>query len=143
MTQSTLIRILPYAGTLPFIYGAVSRFSGGLSAMQHVRFFPDMQHMILSYGLLIISFMAGVHWGQYLAGLRPRINLLLSSNAVALLAWFCYLQLRPFELLLVYSGIFAGLYVIDVQMGLDARYMQTRRNVTAIVCSSLLVVAFT
>jgi Protein of unknown function (DUF3429) len=143
MTQSTFLRILPYAGTLPFIYGAVSRFSGGLSAMQHFRLFADMQHMILSYGLFIISSMVGVHWGQYLAGFRPRINFLLSSNIVALLAWFCYLELRPFELLLVFSGIFVGHYFIDLQSGIDGWYMQTQRNVTAIVFICLLVVTFT
>jgi hypothetical protein len=105
-------------------------------------FFIDVRHMVLSYGLLIISFMAGVHWGQYLSGLRPRLNLLVSSNAVALLTWFCYLKLQPFELLLVFAGIFAVIYLIDLQMRLDGSYMQTRRNVTAIVCSCLLVIAF-
>jgi Protein of unknown function (DUF3429) len=142
MSQSTLFRILPYAGTLPFIYGAASRFSHSLSALVYLMFFIDAQHMVLSYGLLIISFMAGVHWGQYLSGLRPRINLLVSSNAVTLLAWFCYLELRPFELLLVFSGIFAAIYLIDLQLKLESSYVQTRRNVTAIVCSCLLLIAF-
>jgi Protein of unknown function (DUF3429) len=142
MSQSTLLRLLPYAGTLPFIYGVASRFSDSLSALVYLVFFIDVRHMVLSYGLLIISFMAGVHWGQYLSGLRPRLNLLVSSNAVALLTWFCYLKLQPFELLLVFAGIFAVIYLIDLQMRLDGSYMQTRRNVTAIVCSCLLVIAF-
>jgi Protein of unknown function (DUF3429) len=142
MIQSPLLRILPYAGTLPFIYGAASRFSDGLSALVYLMFFIDVRHMVLSYGLLIISFMAGVHWGQYLSGLRPRLNLLVSSNAVAVLTWFCYLKLQTFELLLVFTGIFVVIYLIDAQLRLDSSYMQTRRNVTAIVCSCLLVIAF-
>jgi Protein of unknown function (DUF3429) len=142
MSQSPLLRILPYAGTLPFIFGAASRFSDSLSALVYLIFFIDVQRVVLSYCLLIISFMAGVHWGQYLSGIRPRINLLVSSNAVALLTWFCYLKLQSFELLLVFAGILAVIYLIDVQLKLDGSYMQTRRNVTAIVCSCLLVIAF-
>jgi Protein of unknown function (DUF3429) len=143
MLQSNFLRILPYAGTLPFMYGAASRFSDSLSAAVYFVFYLDVRHMVLSYGLLIISFMAGVHWGQYLSGLRPRLNLLLSSNALALLTWFFYLKLQPFELLLVFAGIFAVIYIIDLQLKLDASYMHTRRNVTAIVCGCLLVIAFT
>jgi Protein of unknown function (DUF3429) len=143
MFQSNFLRILPYAGTLPFIYGAASRFSDSLSVPVYLVFYLDVRHMVLSYGLLIISFMAGVHWGQYLSGLRPRLNLLLSSNALAVSAWFFYLKLQPFELLLVFAGIFAVIYIIDLQLKLDASYMETRRNVTAIVCGCLLVIAFT
>jgi Protein of unknown function (DUF3429) len=142
MTHSPLLRILPYAGTLPFVVGALSNLSSTLPTIIYLTLFMDVQHLVLSYGLLIVSFLAGVQWGQYLSGLRPRINLLVSSNVVALVAWVAYIRLQPFYLCFVFAALFALLYAIDTQLNLALEYLRTRRNVTIIVCVSLLAVAF-
>ena len=97
---------------------------------------------MLSYGLLIIAFMAGVHWGQYLSGVRGQMNLLVSSNFVALLAWFGFLLLPTVWFFVLLVALFAVLYFIDMQLHAPSDYLKTRRNVTAVVCLSLLVTAF-
>lgn len=142
MQNSSLLRTLPYAGTLPFVLGAAAPLSTTLPTLIYMILFVDVQHLVLSYGLMILSFMAGVHWGQYLSGLRPRLNLLLSSNAVALTAWGCYILLSPIYICFAFAALFALLYVIDTKLSLDPSYLQTRRNVTCIVCISLVAVAF-
>jgi Protein of unknown function (DUF3429) len=142
MQNYSLLRTLPYAGALPFVLGAAAQFSPTVPTIIYMIMFIDVQHLVLSYGLLIVSFMAGVHWGQSVSRVQSRFNLLLSSNAVALIAWGCYLTLPPFYVCLVFAALFALLYVIDTQLSLDPSYLQTRRNVTCIVCISLVAVAF-
>jgi Protein of unknown function (DUF3429) len=142
MSYSSLLRTLPYAGALPFVLGAAAQFSSTLPTLIYMVMFIDVQHLVLSYGLLIVSFMAGVHWGQSVSGVQSRFNLLVSSNAVALIAWVCYLTLPPFYVCLVFAALFALLYVIDTRLSLDPSYLQTRRNVTCIVGISLVAVAF-
>ena len=142
MQNTPLLRTLPYAGTLPFVLGAASLFSTTLPTLIYMVMFIDVQHLVLSFGLLIVAFMAGVHWGQSVSGVQSRFNLLVSSNAVALIAWGCYLTLPPFYVCLVFAALFALLYVIDTQLSLDPSYLQTRRVVTIIVCSCLAYIAF-
>jgi Protein of unknown function (DUF3429) len=136
--NSSLLRLLPYAGALPFAGGALLV----LMRVHSLPFIGSTQYAVLSYGLLIISFMAGVHWGQYLSGVRATVNLLVSSNVVALLAWFGFLLLPVFWFCLLLIFLFAVLYLIDMQLDSPPDYLKTRCNVTAIVCLSLLVTAF-
>lgn len=136
-SNTPLLRILPYAGALPFVACALLLLFG-------VKEIKGPGHTIgvaLAYSLVIVSFMAGVHWGQFLSGLRPGVNLLVSSNAVALIAWGSYLVLAPIYECLVFVALFAFLYWIDTQLELDALYMRTRRYVTLMVCTSLLLIA--
>lgn len=140
---SPLLRILPYAGALPFVLGAAAKLSPTLPNLIYLIMFMDVQHLVLSYALVIIAFMAGVQWGQYVAGTRPRLNLLLSSNAVALVAWGCYIRLPPDYLCFAFIGLFALVYFIDTQLELPPQYLQTRRNVTLIVCTCLALIAIT
>jgi hypothetical protein len=136
--RSDLIRSLPYAGALPFVVGAMLLVSG----VSPLPFLGSAQWVVISYGLLIISFMAGVHWGQYLVGVRAPVNLLVSSNVVALCAWFGFLLLPVFWFCLLLVVLFAVLYLIDRQLHSRSDYLNTRRNVTGLVCVSLLVTAF-
>lgn len=133
-----LLRMLPYAGAAPFVAGSMLT----VLQIQRLPFLGATQHILLTYGLLIVSFMAGVQWGQYLAGARASVNLLVSSNVMALLAWFGFLLLPAFWFSLLLIFLFATLYVIDTQFQSDVEYLKTRRNVTALVCLSLLVATF-
>ena len=112
-----------------------------LMRVHSLPFIGSTQNAVLSYGLLIVSFMAGVHWGQYLSGLRAGVNLLVSSNIVALVAWFGFLLLPAFWFCLLLVLLFAVLYLIDMKLHCQSDYLKTRRNVTAIVCTSMLVIA--
>jgi Protein of unknown function (DUF3429) len=136
--HSMHLHLLPFAGALPFVAGAF----WAVMPVQDAPFIGSTQNAVLSYGLLIISFMAGTHWGQYLAGVRASVNLLVSSNVVALAAWFGFLLLPSLWFCLLLIFLFAVLYLIDMQVDSPSDYLKTRRNVTAIVCFSLMVTAF-
>jgi Protein of unknown function (DUF3429) len=137
-SHSDLMRVLPYAGTLPFIAGALLLLMG----VQDIPYLGATRMLVLSYGLLIVSFMAGIHWGQYLAGVRAGVNLLASSNVVALVAWFGFLLLPASWFCLLLVVLFAVVYALDRQIDGGTDYLATRRNVTGIVCLSLVVAAF-
>jgi hypothetical protein len=143
MTEtSTLLRILPYAGTLPFVGCAVLLLTG----VRNLLPFGDVTTIALAYGLAIVSFMAGVHWGQYLAGVRTRVDLLISSNMVALVAWSGFLLLPKLHFCLLLIVLFIVLNSIDGHLhhqgAIDRHYRQLRNYVTAVVCLSLLVAGF-
>ena len=80
-------QLLTYAGTLPLIIAAVELVVGRLQP-------GDILWMASTYSAIIISLLAGIHWACYLffSERCPR-NLLLTSNALALLAWFSLLVL--------------------------------------------------
>ncbi len=137
MSKSLPLQYLPYAGLLPFI-GCAGLLLFGI---RDVAPFGSVTFILLAYALTIVCFMAGVHWGQILAGAQVRLNLLVSSNVVALVAWGSYIALSPDAVFLIFTALFALLYMIDTQLGLDPTYMKTRRNVTCVVCGCLIVVA--
>ena len=136
-TKSDVHLTLPYAGALPFVGGAVCLIFG----IETLPVLGSTLHFLLTYGLVIVSFMAGVHWGQYLSGVRGKVNLLVSSNAVALAAWFGFLLLSALWFCLLLVLQFTLLYVIDVRLHPGSDYLRTRRNVTMLVCLSLLAAA--
>jgi Protein of unknown function (DUF3429) len=133
--------LLPIAGVLPFVGGALLMLLGVPTV-----FSVPVQTLVLSYALLIVSFMAGVHWGQYVSGVRTRVDLLLSSNVVALAAWFGFLLLPKLYFCLLLVVLFIALNSIDGhlhQQGvIDRNYRQLRNYVTTAVCVSLLVAGF-
>ncbi len=139
--HSKRLMMLPLAGVIPFAGGAVLLLLG-----QSSLFGLNVQNMVLSYGLLIASFMAGVHWGQYLSGVRTRIDLLVSSNGVALAAWGGYLLLPKLHFCLLLIVLLISLNAIDghlhEQGAIDRSYRRLRNYVTAAVCASLLVAGF-
>jgi hypothetical protein len=133
-----LLRALPYAGALPFIACVLLPVLG----ITDVPLLGNTKTIALTYGLTIVSFMAGVHWGQVLSGVKSNINLLVSSNAVVLAAWFGFLLLPPHYYSALLIVLFVALYGIDRQLHPKSDYLKTRRNVTALVCFSLLIAAF-
>jgi Protein of unknown function (DUF3429) len=141
-TSGRLLKILPYAGALPFVCGAIALMFG-------ITTFPilgSVEALILSYGLAIISFMAGVHWGQYLSGVSGRTNLLITSNVTTLLAWLGYNLLSAAQFAVLLMVLFTALLAIDrqldVQASTDRSYFRTRAGVTILVLLSLMPVAF-
>ena len=107
MNNSTLIKLLTYLGALPFflaIYISLSKQS-----------FLDVAGIdwFRSYGLLILSFMAGTLWGQVVnQGIKiKRIALL--SNAITLSAWFALLLAGPAVVLIIMAVGFVALYLLE------------------------------
>ena len=85
--DSKLYTALALGGTIPFIAGAVLPLLGHDSLPQ----LGPLDQVVASYGLVIVCFLAGAHWGTYLSGRSAdSINLFVISNAIFLAAWFGY-----------------------------------------------------
>ena len=130
---------LTYLGLIPFILTLVLSFS----LVNH----SYAQLAFLCYGAVILSFLAGIHWG--LAFQKPRLDcfyLILSSNVIALLAWVSLLLSIS-----VVSIIFLLVGFI-IQCAIDCRlqwcgviprwYLLMRVRVTLIVVIMLIAALF-
>jgi ATP/ADP translocase len=140
-SNSTITRTLAFAGALPFVASALLLWSGHSSVAE----LGSVSNIVASYGLLILSFMAGVHWGQRLSGVETSLNLFVTSNAVALAGWFSYLLLSPRLFFASLAVLFAALLMIDRRLGAEGHissdYLRTRTSVSALVVLSLAVIA--
>ena len=138
MLDSKLYAALAYAGALPFIACAILPWLG----MPTLPLIGDCKYVSATYGVVIASFMAGIHWGTYLykAGSLP-VNLLLTSNVITLGVWFAFL-LAPIDISLAANFVaFAALLTIDYKLAaaglISDGYLTLRRNVSVIVLASL------
>ena len=133
MKKQILAQILTYSGTLPFLSCAICSAVGidilGL----------NLERILILYGAVIASFIAGIHWGVYLFKESAQ-NLFIHSNIVALLAWFAAIPMIP-----GIGGIlmicFFYLIFIDKQLTtenvLEAWYLRMRIIATIIVLLAL------
>jgi Protein of unknown function (DUF3429) len=136
--QIKLANTLTFLGAIPFVAPAVATLLGFRDVHMHA--------LVLSYGAIIASFLSGMHWGLSLrhAG-ETRINLLITSNIVALVAWASliipntqwqyYLQMACFVLLLLID------YQLTKARVHAAWFYHLRLLITGIVLASLLVMA--
>lgn len=142
ISSSALTRWLAWSGVLPFAVSAIA-----IQAGWTLPWVGSPARLIEVYGLLILGFMAGVHWGQMLS--RPAampINLYISSNAVVLLV-FASALLRPgptFPLCLL--GGFGVLLWVDWHLyragRIDRAYWRMRWQVSGLVAVCLLMAVF-
>lgn len=140
MANTRIYSILAYAGALPFLACALLP----LLDVRSIKLIGSVDYIAAAYALTIVSFMAGIHWGIALDPQRTEwpVNLFLSSNAVTIMAWLAFLTTTPKITLII--CILAFLYLLRVDYHLyalnllTAHYLQTRRNVTALVVVSLL-----
>ena len=133
---------LTYAGAIPFVVGA---FCLGID-IKILPVFGPVEQIISVYGLVIASFLAGIHWGQHLnaTGSWKRILPIL-SNGAAVALWIGFLLL-PFQAL---TGLFmlAFLFFLAIDYRLFQQalilpdYFRTRCIVSIIVIASLVVSA--
>lgn len=97
MPLQRLAFLLAMAGTLPFFAGLLLTVAGWpLQSVSGALF----AH---SYGVVIVSFLAGIQWGIYLFS-QGRLNLFIASNLIALLAWFS----------LLFAGRTSGFLILDL-----------------------------
>lgn len=129
MNNATLIKVLTFAGALPFIIALLFTFLG------YEFFNVSGQQWFLTYGLLILSFMAGTLWGQVVNQTTKTIAIV--TNIITLLAWFAFLLADTTTILTVNALGFIALYLLESQlMTLVKRpsyYLRLRLHVTAIV----------
>ena len=133
-----LTSILPYAGAIPFILAALCMYWD----FERLPFIGDVQKIIDLYGLIIVVFIAGSHWGLSINLLdTQRIFLLSISNFLTLAIFTSYIWLNsiPFQLSLI--AILLLLLVIDYWLFLkkinSLNYVLMRLIVSIIVIISL------
>ena len=133
-----------YAGSLPFIILAVFL----LCEVEFVPYLGQTINILATYGLIISVFLAGVHWGQYLASSDGSpIYLPIISNIIAVFVWVAYLSMPIYGYLISLIFVFALLVAIDFKLAkteqISHSYFKLRLRVTFIVLISLSVAALT
>ena len=142
MIQNTkLYTALALAGTIPFIAGALLPLLGHDS----LPYLGPTDLLVASYGLAIVCFLAGAHWGTYLcARSAASLNLFVSSNAIFLAVWFAYVGAGIETAIGVQIFAFLTLLFIDLRLRsadvISATYFRVRVLATLIAVSSLLIV---
>ena len=141
MKNSRTYTALALAGTIPFIAGAVLPLLGH-DSLPHLG---PLDKLVSSYGLAIVCFLAGAHWGVYLAGrYADSPKLLVISNAIFLAAWFAYVG-GPVKLAIGMQIVaLLALLFIDLRLRtgevLSETYFRLRTLATLIAVLSLLAV---
>jgi hypothetical protein len=131
MNNSNLIKLLTYFGALPFFLAIyIGLTNQSFLDVVGIQWF-------LTYGLLILSFMAGTLWGQVVNGNVKVKRIALVSNAITLSAWFALLLADPAVVLIIMALGFVALYLLEaVVMSPIKRpdyYRVLRLRVTALV----------
>ena len=140
MNDIRLYSWLAYLGAVPFVIPSMLILLG----YREVAIVGDLVYLLTSYGLVIVVFMSGIHWGNYLIK-KPAngVNLFLTSNIIAISAWLSFLFFPVVYTLLFYSVAFALLLSLDYYLQtynlLNKDYFKLRVIVTGIVIFSLLV----
>lgn len=140
--------LLGLAGLIPFLWGAVTLFSGQLAAWGVQTIGPRFvaPFVLLNYGQIILAFMSGVLWGfaTRTHGTRAGIGYVLSVLP-ALWAFFTVGAGATSSAIYLIAG-YLGLLVLDWsfwRQGLAPEWwMRLRALLTAIVviCLALLVI---
>lgn len=143
MIETRLYAWLAYLGAIPFLIAAIMISFG----YPRLIFVGDLVYLVNSYGLVIVVFMSGIHWGQYLSNENAQeLNLLLTSNFITLVAWFAFLLTTTILALVAYCISFSFLLAIDSKLAsrriISRHYFITRCIVTCIVLFSLLLTIF-
>jgi hypothetical protein len=140
MKPEIIARSLTFAGAIPFVVGAM----GVTHLIPDGWFGIQPEALLASYGAVILSFLAGSHWGLHVASPdRFDARLLLSSNVIAVSAWLALL-LFPGNFPLTLSVLIAGFVVqlwIDRALWRSSRlaswYFRMRVKVTVVVIACL------
>ena len=130
---------LAYLGALPFVFCALCM----LFSVQSLPYVGDVERVLATYGLAIVSFMAGSLWGQqFRAEQSWAWWIAVLSNLITVAAWLGYLLL-PHSMFFGFLMIaFVGLLAIDRKQlqrsHISKEYFATRCGVTSVVLITLL-----
>lgn len=141
--ESRTYRALAFAGTLPFLAGAVMAIAG----IESFGPFGSAVRITSSYGLAILCFLCGAHWGTYLYHRdESPFNLFLTSNAVVVVVWLAHLTALPSVALGLQMVAFLYLLYIDrrlLQTGIvSSNYFTVRTQATTAAVIALLIVIY-
>ena len=141
MNDRRLYSLLAYAGVTPFVACALLPLVGIVS----IPPFGPLDQLVNTYGLAIVCFLSGIHWATYLANKDDLpFNLMISSNAVFLLAWFGFVGGALSASLVIQIASLAILLLIDSRLRaaalISAHYFRVRVTATSLAIASLIVV---
>ena len=141
MQDTKLYTTLALAGTIPFIASALLPVLGHYS----LPYLGPLDQLVASYGLAIVCFLAGAHWGTYLSGRSAgSLNLFVISNVIFLAVWFAYVGAGVKTAIVIQIVAFLILLFIDLRLRtgdvISAKYLRVRTGATMIAVASLLVV---
>ena len=141
MNDKTLYSSLAYAGVSPFVACALLPLVGIVA----IPPLGPLDQLVNSYGLAIVCFLSGIHWANYLANKDELpFNLMISSNAIFLLAWFGFVVGELSTSLAIQIASLAVLLFIDWRLKSDAvltaHYFRVRFTATSLAIASLIVV---
>ena len=141
MQDTKLYTALALAGTIPFIASALLPVLGHYS----LPYLGPLDQLVASYGLAIVCFLAGAHWGTYLSGRSAgSLNLFVISNVIFLAVWFAYVGAGVKTAIVIQIVAFLILLFIDLRLRtgdvISAKYLRVRTGATMIAVASLLVV---
>jgi len=135
---------LAIAGTLPFVACALLPLFG----IESIPVFGRLDTLASAYGLAIVCFLAGAHWGNYLLarGDTP-LNLFVTSNVIFLFVWFAFVGANLAWAITAQLVAFLVLLAIDYRLKtggmISDDYFRVRLVATMIACVSLLIVLLT
>ncbi len=141
MERSRVYTLLTAAGALPFVIGALLPLTG----VDSIPLAGDLQSLVASYGLAIVSFLCGTHWAMQLMNPhRTPGDLFIASNVILLLTWAAFVIGKLPVTLLVQAIALAALLYIDHRLrsgGMTTgRYFRTRASATAAASLSLITI---
>ena len=141
MQDTKLYTALALAGTIPFFAGALLPLLG----YDSLPYLGSLDRLVASYGLAIVCFLAGAHWGIYLSGRRADSpNLFVLSNSIFLAVWITYVGAGIKLAIAMQIFAFLTLLFIDLRLRdrdvISATYFRVRTVATLIAIVSLLIV---
>mgnify|MGYP006427303531 CR=1 FL=1 len=134
--MSRLFLTFGYAGILPFALFTAMIVFGGDAAR-------SVTNLQIAYAGMILSFLAGVHWGQALtAGNAKQISFSMAPTIISLCLFLINIIGYSFPALIGTAFMFLILFEADkrflVQELLPPGYFRFRRNLTWIVAALLI-----
>jgi hypothetical protein len=140
-SNSALAHILIYAGALPFVAGALLLVAG----IHTLPLLGGVAGGVAAYGLIIVVFLTGIHWGQQLSLGRAASGLFVSSNILAVAIWVAWLVLPEKHFMVFLAIPLVVMLVIDRKLCragvLEKEYLFSRGVITAVVIATLFVSA--
>lgn len=131
MNHSNLIKLLTYLGASPFFLAIF------ISLSNQTFLGVDGSKWFLTYGLIILSFMAGTLWGQVVNASTRVKRIALATNVITLAAWFAFLLAGTSSVLLIIALGFIALYLLEFFAISHTQrpdyYLDLRLRVTALV----------
>ena len=141
MESRKLYPLLTYAGVLPFVGCALMPFVG----LQELWNLGTYDYIAAAYGLAIVCFLCGAHWGTYLYhSIAAPDNLFITSNVFVVACWFAFLMAAQVITLFVLILAFLCLLFIDYRLLkaalLTDYYFRMRTNATVVAVVALAII---